>query len=282
MLRRWRSSRSRYTQRFRCHPRGMPSQPGSPAQAWSLVLANRTACSGAAGSLAQTGTATAICARHGRPGKELPLIPVRGSSYAVGTTCRTVAPGWCRPSRPFTGCTPGPGQSLPDSCSGAAAVRCDDDAGAAGEQLFDPGRPPVELGQPHLRCDRLHLRAALGPAGRAVKLAGPVLAAVAELARVILIVAGVIVGVGAAGPVGLLTWRWRRSRGPRQPPLHGAASPLHGEARAAQPLPAAAAVERPTRSPPAPARRVPDRHRRRHRAGTTGRTRRRSNREPAP
>ena len=43
-----------------------------------------------------------------------------------------------------------------------------------------------------------------------VKLAGPVLAAVAELLHVLLLVAGVIVGVGAASLVGLLAWRWRR------------------------------------------------------------------------
>ena len=33
-----------------------------------------------------------------------------------------------------------------------------------------------------------------------------------ELLQVFLIVAGVIVGVGAAGLVGLLTWRWRRTQ----------------------------------------------------------------------
>jgi hypothetical protein len=75
----------------------------------------------------------------------------------------------------------------------------------------------------------------------AVALLGPaVTAAAATLLHVLLIVAGVAVGAGAAGVVGLLTWRWRRSRldvaravGQR----HGAVvPPLHGEARAAQPL----------------------------------------------
>ena len=77
-------------------------------------------------------------------------------------------------------------------------------------------------------------------AALAVKLAGPVLAAVAELARVILIVAGVILGVGAAGLVGLLAFRMRhRLAGAARvmPPNPGAVSPLHGVARAARPLP---------------------------------------------
>ena len=47
-------------------------------------------------------------------------------------------------------------------------------------------------------------------AALAVKLAGPVLDAAAELLHVLLIAAGVIVGVGAASLVGLLAWRWRR------------------------------------------------------------------------
>jgi hypothetical protein len=46
-------------------------------------------------------------------------------------------------------------------------------------------------------------------AALAVKLAGPVLDAAAELLRVLLIAAGVIVGVGAASLVGLIAWRWR-------------------------------------------------------------------------
>jgi hypothetical protein len=47
----------------------------------------------------------------------------------------------------------------------------------------------------------------------AVALLGPaVAAAVAELVHVLLIVAGVIVGVGAAGLAGLLAWQLRRTR----------------------------------------------------------------------
>jgi hypothetical protein len=63
-----------------------------------------------------------------------------------------------------------------------------------------------------------------------VRIAGPVLAAVAELLHVFLIVAGVIVAVGAASLVGLLAWRWRR---------------WHPDAaRAMPPLPSRAAVLR--------------------------------------
>jgi hypothetical protein len=83
-----------------------------------------------------------------------------------------------------------------------------------------------------------------------VKLAGPVLAAVAELVRVILIVAGVILGIGIAGLVGLLAFRVRRRlRGAArvEPPNPGAVSPLHGVARAARPLPQPRpAIEHPT------------------------------------
>jgi hypothetical protein len=79
-----------------------------------------------------------------------------------------------------------------------------------------------------------------------VAVAGPVLgaaaAAVAELVHVLLIAAAVIVGVGAAGLVGLLTWRWRcwqAGAARAMPPL----SPR--VARAAQPLPAPpSAIER--------------------------------------
>ena len=44
-------------------------------------------------------------------------------------------------------------------------------------------------------------------AALAVKLARPVLDAAAELLRVLLIAAGVIVGAGAASLVGLIAWR---------------------------------------------------------------------------
>jgi hypothetical protein len=59
----------------------------------------------------------------------------------------------------------------------------------------------------------------------------------AGLVHVLLMVAGVAVGAGAAGLVGLLIWRWRRWQAARAAgQLHGAAvPPLHGEARAAQP-----------------------------------------------
>ena len=45
-----------------------------------------------------------------------------------------------------------------------------------------------------------------------MKAAPAFLGAAVELRHVVLIVAGVIVGVGAVGLVGLLTWRWRRTR----------------------------------------------------------------------
>ncbi len=70
-------------------------------------------------------------------------------------------------------------------------------------------------------------------AAAVVKLAGPVVAAVGELVHLALIVAGVIVGVGAIGLVGVLTWRWRRPRldaARAMPPLSATV------ARAAQPL----------------------------------------------
>jgi hypothetical protein len=70
----------------------------------------------------------------------------------------------------------------------------------------------------------------------AAAVAGPVLAAVAELLHVFLIVAGVVVGVGAASLVGLLAWRWRRWH----PDAARAMPPLPTKmARAAQPLPKA-------------------------------------------
>jgi hypothetical protein len=81
-------------------------------------------------------------------------------------------------------------------------------------------------------------------AAAVVKLAGPVLAAVGELVHLALIVAGVIVGVGAMGLVGMLAWRWRR---PRQTAAR-AMPPLPTKvARAARPLPQA----RPARVLPA-------------------------------
>jgi hypothetical protein len=73
-------------------------------------------------------------------------------------------------------------------------------------------------------------------AALAVKLAGPVLGALAELVHVFLIVAGVVVGVGAASLEGLLAWRWRRwhqDAARAMPPLPSKV------ARAAQPLPKA-------------------------------------------
>jgi hypothetical protein len=86
-------------------------------------------------------------------------------------------------------------------------------------------------------------------AALAVKLAGPVLGALAELLHVFLIGAGVIVGAGAASLVGLLIWRWRctyKDAARARPPFRGALYPLHGVTRAAQPLPGPrAAIERP-------------------------------------
>jgi hypothetical protein len=76
---------------------------------------------------------------------------------------------------------------------------------------------------------RLDLRRAASPGRYA-------LAVRAELLQVFLILAGVIVGVGAAGLVGLLTWRWRRT----QADAARAMPPLPTKmARAAQPLPKA-------------------------------------------
>ena len=71
-----------------------------------------------------------------------------------------------------------------------------------------------------------------------------------KVVYVLLIVVAVIAGAGAIGLVGLLIWRWRRTHkdaARARPPLHGAVvPPLHGVARAAQPLPQAPpAIERP-------------------------------------
>jgi hypothetical protein len=83
----------------------------------------------------------------------------------------------------------------------------------------------------------------------AVALLGPaVAAAVAELVHVLLIVAGVIVGVGAAGLAGLLAWQLRRTRvdaARTMPPLPSKM------VRAARPLPQARASGRTTRRVPA-------------------------------
>ena len=71
---------------------------------------------------------------------------------------------------------------------------------------------------------------------------------VAVLVYVLLIVVAVTAGAGAIGSVGLLIWRWCRTHkdaARARPPFRGALYPLHGEARAAQPLPAARpAIER--------------------------------------
>jgi hypothetical protein len=86
-------------------------------------------------------------------------------------------------------------------------------------------------------------------AALAVKLAGPVLDAAAELLRVLLIAAGVIVGVGAASLVGLIAWRWRsrkdaaRAMPPRT--LVARAAPPLPQARRAGELPAAPQGEPP-------------------------------------
>ena len=85
----------------------------------------------------------------------------------------------------------------------------------------------------------------------AFALLGPaVAAAVAELVHVLLIVAGVIVGVGAAGLAGLLAWQLRRTRvdaARAMPPrtLVARAAPPLLQARRASELPAA-----PQREPP--------------------------------
>jgi hypothetical protein len=82
-----------------------------------------------------------------------------------------------------------------------------------------------------------------------INAAPAVLGAAAERLHVFLIVAGVAVGAGAAGAVGLLTWRWRRKRLTATRAGHafqGAVHPLPAVARAAQPLPKPRhAIERP-------------------------------------
>jgi hypothetical protein len=73
-------------------------------------------------------------------------------------------------------------------------------------------------------------------AALAVKLAGTVAAAVGELVHVLVIVAVVIVGVGAVCVGGLLAWRWRRPRldaARTAPPAFASAKVV----RAAPPLP---------------------------------------------
>jgi hypothetical protein len=86
-------------------------------------------------------------------------------------------------------------------------------------------------------------------AALAVKLAGPVLDAAAELLRVLLIAAGVIVGVGAASLVGLIAWRWRSRKDAAR-----AMPPRTLVARAASPLPQA---RRAAETPAAPQRETP-------------------------
>ena len=84
----------------------------------------------------------------------------------------------------------------------------------------------------------------------AVALLGPaVAAAVAELLHVLLIAAGVIVGVGAASLVGLIAWRWRSRKDAAR-----AMPPRTLVARAAPPLPQA---RRAAELPAAPQRETP-------------------------
>jgi hypothetical protein len=49
-------------------------------------------------------------------------------------------------------------------------------------------------------------------AALAVKVVGPVVAAVGELVHVLLVVVAVLAGAGAAGVVGAVLWRWRHPR----------------------------------------------------------------------
>ena len=84
-----------------------------------------------------------------------------------------------------------------------------------------------------------------------------VLGAAAEVLHVFLIVAGVAVGTGAAGVVGLLTWRWRtRLTAARAGhALQGTLPPLPGVTRGRSAAPQAASRDRAgTGGPPAPAR----------------------------
>jgi hypothetical protein len=112
----------------------------------------------------------------------------------------------------------------------------------------DLNRSPISLRQaqiPGWSCDVL-LRSC---AALAVKLARPVLDAAAELLRVLLIAAGVIVGVGAASLVGLIARRWRSRKDAAR-----AMPPRTLVARAAPPLPQA---RRAAELPAAPQRETP-------------------------
>jgi hypothetical protein len=71
-------------------------------------------------------------------------------------------------------------------------------------------------------------------AALAVKTAPAVLSVAAELLHALIIMTAVIVGVGAVGLVGPLTWRWRRTRLAAARAIPLLPSKL---ARAAQPLP---------------------------------------------
>ena len=84
-------------------------------------------------------------------------------------------------------------------------------------------------------------------AALAVKLAGPVVAAVAELVHVLVIVAAILLGVAGAGLVAFITWRWHRYRHP-------------GAARAVAPRPSAARAVQPPPEPRAALERVPEFH----------------------
>jgi hypothetical protein len=95
----------------------------------------------------------------------------------------------------------------------------------------------------------------LAGAALAVKLAGPVAAAVGELVHVLLLVVAIVAGMAGTCLAGLLAFRVRRrldGAARAALPNPGAVSPLHGVARAAQPLPAPQperrAIERPGES----------------------------------
>jgi hypothetical protein len=79
-------------------------------------------------------------------------------------------------------------------------------------------------------------------AALAVKLAGPVVAAVSQLVYVLIIVVTVAAGAGAAGAVGVLIWRWRHPR-PIAPRV--ASPPVQARAAQAFPAPQRRAIEAP-------------------------------------
>jgi hypothetical protein len=140
MPRRWQGSRSRCTQRFRCHPGRMPSRPGSPAQAWSACAGRRAACSSVAGFPARDWYGYGYL-REARSWRGIPAhTRSAGWSFAAGATCRAVAAAWSAdPGGHSPVALQGQGPSLPDSCSGAPDAGWH--GGAMPQLVSRPARP---------------------------------------------------------------------------------------------------------------------------------------------